>query len=144
MGKFSTTGIDDFAERFKRIEQGLKKEALTNILNAGGEIVKKSWEEQITLKNHIRSHAMIDNLKITQPVVEGYTAYVEIYPHGTDKHRINNAQKAYILNAGRRENAKGKGAITGDNFVRDAERKAKRPAIDAMQKALDEYIDGKG
>lgn len=144
MGKLSTTGIDDFAERFKRIEQGLKSEALTSILNAGGEVLKKSWENKIREKHHIRTGAMINSITITAPKVEGYTAYIEVYPTGTDRHRINNAQKAFILDKGRKPRKNGKGKIQGDHFVRDAERSVKQQALDAMQAKLDEYIAGKG
>ena len=144
MAKFTTDGLEDLMGKMRRMEAGLRGECLRSILNAGGTIIRDSWKGKIQEYHHVRTGAMLENVGITDMTVNGGTAYVEIYPFGTDSHRITNAQKAYILDRGRRPNKNGRGAIQGDKFVRAAEREAKNKAFEAMQQALNEYVARNG
>lgn len=144
MPKLSTDGIEDLENQLKRIETGLRGRAVQTALKAGGEVLVRAWQSEIET-SHPGTATMRDSVQMTEVRAEADGASIEVYPMGTDKrHRINNAQKAYILHYGRNQNKRGRKAIKGDKFVNKAERAAKDEAIAAMQTALNDFIAGKG
>lgn len=142
MPKLSTDGIEDLERKLQEIGQGLRGEAVARALKAGGEVLVRSWQNEIEAK-HPGTGTMKGAVAMTEIRYDGDGASIEVYPMGTDSHRITNAQKAYILHYGRNPNRRGKKAIKGDKFVSSAERAAKGEALAAMQAAFDEYIAGK-
>ena len=143
MARLSTDGLDDFENQIRKIEAGLRGEAITAMLTAGGEVLKRSWEDKIGEYHHVRTGAMQQSVGITPVRYDGDGAYVEVYPMGTDSHRVTNAQKAFILHHGRSPKRIGTKGIKGDKFVTKAERDATAAANAAMQQKLNEYIAGK-
>lgn len=143
MAKMVIIGIDEMEKKLEGISKGLRAEAIPKMLNAGAEVLERKWKDQIQEKGHVRTGAMMEHVSRTAVKIEPDGASIEVYPMGTDSHRINNAQKAFILHYGRNPNRRGRKAIKGDKFVNAAE-KAAKPEVDAaMQKALDEFIAGK-
>jgi hypothetical protein len=105
-------------------------------------VLEDAWRGEIEAKHHV-TYAMRDGVSMTDVTSGKDGLEISVYPHGTDTHRITNAQKAYILHYGRNQTKKGTKAIKGDKFVTEAEKTAKPQVYDAMQKALNEYIAGK-
>lgn len=144
MARMVNTGDAELETALGQLEQGLRGEAIPAMLNAGGEKLKEAWKTSITQHHHVRTGAMLEAVQITEPKIEPDGASVEVYPEGTDSHRVTNAQKAFILHYGRRPNGKGRKEIKGHKFVTQAEKTA-RPEVDAaMQAKLNEYVAGKG
>ena len=143
MARLSTDGIEDFEKKLERIKKGMRGEAIESMLNAGAEVMIRGWQDEISAKGHILTGAMIKSVDKT-PIRAGKDGlYIEVYPQGTDSHRINNAQKAFILHYGRKPDKLGKDELKGDKFVTAAEKASKEKAIEAMQAKLNEYIAGK-
>ena len=142
MARLRIDGLDDVEKKLENIAKGLRGEAVTRMLMAGGEVLRAAWVDEISA-NHHKTGAMESSVGITDVRTDSKGAYVSVYPMGTDSHRINNAQKAYILHHGRNPNKRGHTAIKGDRFVTKAERAAKESALAAMQQVLNEYVSGK-
>lgn len=143
MAKLKVTGLDELEAKLKAIEAGLRTEAETRMLKAGAQALVDEWGGTIEEHHHVKSHEMLRSVGMTD-VHQGKDGLeISVYPMGTDSHRITNAQKAFILHHGRRPNKNGRGEIKGDKFVTAAERKAKPKVYEAMQNALNEYINGK-
>lgn len=143
MARLSTDGIDELEKKLQAISAGLRGQAVTDMLNAGGEVLKEAWMNEIDAYHHVRTGAMKENVSVSPVHFDGAGGYVEVYPTGTDSHRITNAQKAYILHYGRAPKKTGTKGIKGDRFVTKAEREARARATEVMQQKLNEYIAGK-
>lgn len=144
MAKMSVIGLDEIEGKLRSIEQGLRGEAEDRILRAGAEVLAGGWQESILNHGHRVTGGMYDSVAATDIRHNGNGAEIAVYPQGTDKkHRINQAQKAYILHHGRAPTKRGTKAIKGDNFVTEAERSSNQKVHEAMQRALDDYIAGK-
>lgn len=143
MAKLTVTGIAELENRLKKLADGLRGEAEVKMLKAGAAVLADAWAGEIQERHHLTG-ALEGSIGMTEvkPGNDGMEIYV--YPQGTDGHRINNAQKAYILHHGRKPTNRGTKEIKGDRFVTAAEKKAKPQIYEAMQKALNEYIAGKG
>ena len=141
--KMSTEGIEDFENKLKRIERGLRGQAIAAALNAGADVLVKGWQDEID-GAHPGTGAMKGAVSKTPVRFDSDGGSIEVYPMGTDrKHKITHAQKAYILHYGRNPNKAGKKAIKGDKFVTKAERTVRAEAEAAMRKAFNEFVDGK-
>ena len=143
MAKLRIDGLDDVENQLQKLSKNLQGKAVVNMLKAGGEVLRAAWVEEINEYHHVRTGAMEKSVGVTNMQLDSNGVYVTVYPMGTDSHRINNAQKAYILHHGRNPNKRGHKAIKGDRFVTKAERAAKESALAAMQQVLNEYVSGK-
>lgn len=143
MAKLTVSGFDELENRLKAIEKGLRGEAEAKMLRAGAEVLVNAWRGSIEGHHHIRSSQMLNHVGMTDVKTGKDGLEISVYPMGTDSHRVNNAQKAYILHYGRQPTRKGTKGIKGDKFVTEAERAAKPQVYEAMQRALNEYIAGK-
>ena len=143
MAKLKVQGIEVVENRLEELSKDIQREIIPEMLKAGAEVMVRKWQDSIRSHHHIsnkgNSH-MVDAVKATEVRYETDGASIEVYPMGTDSHRINQAQKAYILHHGRHPTNKGTKGITGDKFVTEAEKAAKREIAEAMQTALDRAI----
>ena len=143
MAKLKVHGIEVVEERLESLSKDLQRDIIPRMLEAGAGVMVGKWQDSIRRHHHISqkgtSH-MVDAVKMTEVRYETDGASIEVYPMGTDSHRINQAQKAYILHHGRHPTNKGTKGITGDKFVTEAEKAAKREIAEAMQTALDRAI----
>jgi hypothetical protein len=141
--KMSTEGIEDIVNKLRRMERELRGKAIESALNAGADVLVRGWQNEIA-ESHPGTGAMEKAVAKTPVRYSGYVASIEVYPMGTDRtHKITHAQKAYILHYGRNPNKAGKKAIKGDKFVTKAEHAVRAEAEAAMQKAFNEFVDGK-
>lgn len=139
MARLTNTGIEIVERDLAKIEKGLRGEAIPAILNAGADVLVKSWKEEITNRHRKTSqrNMMRDAVAKTEIRFDGDGASIEVYPQGTDtEHRITNAAKAFILHHGR----EGKRKIKGDKFVTAAENSKAAEVSAAMKAALDKYV----
>ena len=143
MAKLTVSGFDELENRLKAIEKGLRGEAMQNMLYAGADVMINAWRGSIEGHHHIRSSQMLNSVGKTGVNVGRDGLEISVYPMGTDSHRVNNAQKAYILHYGRQPTKKGTEDTKADRFGTEAERAAKPQGCEAMQRALNEYIAGK-
>lgn len=143
MARLTTTGIELAEERLQQIEKSLRAEAIPKMLNAGADVLIRKWQDQIQGKGHVRTGEMLGHVEKTEVRIEPNGASIEVYPTGTDSHRVTNAQKAFILHYGRKPNKRGRKEIKGDKFVTQAEKAAKAEVDAAMQQALNEITAGK-
>ena len=130
-------------EKLVRLERDLKRRCIYDMMNAGADVLIESWKNVIQEKRHVRSEAMYRSVAKTDVMEEVDGASIEVYPMGTDKHRINNAQKAFILHYGREAKKNGRKGIKGDKFVNTAEKRSKERVAAVMQEVLNRYISGK-
>ena len=143
MAKITSDGIELLENELKEIEKGLRGECMTAMLNAGADVLVETWRQSIQSHGHVRTGAMYQAVGKTGILSTKDGMSIEVYPQGTDSHRITNAQKAFILNSGRQPNKRGKKGIKGDHFVTDAENAARDKVTAAMQAVLDRYVSGK-
>lgn len=139
MAKITSDGIELLENELKEIEKGLRGECMTAMLNAGADVLIETWRQSIQSHGHVRTGAMYQAVGKTGILSTKDGMSIEVYPQGTDSHRVTNAQKAYILHYGR----EGKRKIKGDHFVTDAETAAQQKVDAAMQAVMDAYISGK-
>lgn len=143
MAKLRTSGIDLVEDDLRRIERDLRSRAIPEILNAGADELIKAWKEEIDIKGHRRTGAMINAVGKTEVRYGANGCSIEVYPMGTDSHRVTNAQKAFILHYGRKATAKNTKKIEGDKFATEAENKAKEAVFRAMREAMARFVSGK-
>ena len=142
MAQIRNSGIDMVEEDLWMIMNGLRGKAIPAILNAGADVLIKGWKQQIGADHH-RTGAMENAVDKTAVRYGDDGASIEVYPMGTDNHRITNAQKAFILHYGRQPNNRGHKAIKGDKFVDKAEAAVLSEVEAAMLDAMDRFIAGK-
>lgn len=154
MGKMQTEGIDKLIHDMENAGDG-SGELAEDMLDAGAEVVVQEWKDGIEEAGHVDTGAMRDSVKATGPKNKLERV---IYPTGTDKKGVRNAEKAFVLNYGRskgstrlakkdprRKNTKGqRSSFLGDRFVDKIEEKAAASSQLAMQHVLDEYLRMKG
>lgn len=139
MAKITNDGIKLLENELKEIKKGLRGECMTVMLNAGADVLIENWRQSIQSHGHVKTGAMYQAVGKTEIQSTGDGMSIAVYPQGTDSHRVNNAQKAYILHYGR----EGKRKIKGDKFVTDAETATQQKVDAVMQAVMDQYISGK-
>lgn len=142
MAKLRTSGIDMVERDLDRIAKELHGKAIPAILNAGADELIKAWKDEIGARHH-RTGAMEAAVGKTEVKYDSKGAHIEVYPMGTDSHRVTNAQKAFILHHGRKPTKKGTKKIEGDKFATAAEKNAWEKVSAAMRAKLAEFISGK-
>lgn len=143
MARLITEGIKEMEDRLKNLEKSLQARIMPEMINAGADALIESWKDTIQEKGHVRTGAMLESVGKTAPMMSVDGIDIDVYPQGTDSHRITNAQKAFIIHYGREANRNGKKKITGDKFVTLAENRAREKVNAAMQAVLDKYVSGK-
>lgn len=142
MANLRTSGIDLVERDLDRIARDLHGKAIPAILNAGADELIKAWKDEIGARHH-KTGEMERAVGKTDVRYDSKGASIEVYPMGTDSHRVTNAQKAFILHHGRKPTSKGTKKIEGDKFATAAEKKAKEAVIAAMRAKMNEFISGK-
>lgn len=102
MAKFSVEGLDDIQEAMLRREQATI-EAVPEMLKAGGEVIKRAFQEETAKLNSTgrSTGALTASIKVSAVKERNGGQYVEIAPSGTDRHGVRNAEKGFVLNYGR-------------------------------------------
>lgn len=140
MARLEIDAADDFAKEVRTLARDLREKAIADMLNAGADVLVNLWQDKIEAKYHVVTGDMLDSVSKTKPILGATSASIEVYPMGTDSHRVKNATKAFVLHYGRG----GKAKITGDHFVDEIDAEAEAKCAAAMQAVLDRYTSGKG
>ena len=132
MARMDMSGLDEVARDMLRLGQESDK-ASKAMLQAGAEKVKAAWRESIESHGLVKTGDMLDSVGYKPPKSSGTAASVDIYPQGTDRKGVSNAEKAFI-------NHYGTSRRPGTRFVDEAEARANTTAIPAMEEVWDEFI----
>lgn len=136
MARFETSGLDDILLDMKRRGE-LSGPVADKMLMAGAEEDKQCWVDAITEADLIDKHDMINSVGFPrQPKTAGDIRQIDIYPQGTDRKGVRNAEKAFINHYG----ASGRPAT---HFVDKADEKAGPKVQAAYEKIWDEFLEGK-
>lgn len=95
-----TTGIDMLMDDLKKLARAVGGDLPDKMLDAGAKVAIEDWKEGIEAAGHVDTGAMRDSVGIARGTEKGLIR--EIYPQGTDCKGARNAEKAYVLNYGRK------------------------------------------
>ena len=144
MAKMTTSGIDDVFDVLKNLELLGDGEVIDEVLTAGSDEIKKAWQDEIQKQGFVDTGDMLNSVDSTRVTVN----VSEIYPQGTDRKGVRNAEKAFCLHYGvghgkraKRRKYKNKHTIKASHFVDNAEKNAEEKVVSAMQNALDKFVD---
>lgn len=142
MAKLYLEGITEIEAQLMSLQKDIGGDISKRVLQAGAWELVNGWKKTIRDNHHVsrldKEH-MVDAVE-WETFIRPEGSYATVYPRGTDSHRITHAQKAFILHYGRRPTKKGTKGITGDKFVRKAEKESAPKIMDAMQRALDRAV----
>lgn len=133
MARFETDGLDAMIEEMHRMQQLTGPVAIA-VLQAGAEGVKKAWRlaaEEHGLKD---TGDMIESIGFArEPEGAGDVKFIDIYPQGTDRKGVRNAQKAFILHYGTSK-------MDPTYWVDDADAYSADFAIPAMEEVWQQFL----
>ena len=124
-----TTGIDLLMDDLTKLANAVGGDLPDKMLDAGAEAAIEDWKEGIESAGHVDTGAMRDSVGIAPGTEKGLKR--EIYPQGTDRKGVRNAEKAYIQHYGRKSKK-------GDRFVDKINKKVKIDSYKAMSHVFDE------
>ena len=129
MARMEFSGTQEVMDALFRESERLERKA-TEMLGEAGKVVVKAWQDTIEDHGHVDTGDMRDSVRASAVKKNGEAYMTSIYPHGRDRKRQSNAEKAFVLHYGTSK-------IRGDHFVDDAEQRAENAAEEAMQKVWD-------
>lgn len=134
MARFNTSGLDGIIRDVARLGQA-GEEIGESMLLAGAEEVKKSWKQAAMRHGYWKTGDMINSVGYRRkPKNVGGVKIVDIYPQGTDRKGVRNAEKAFILHYG-------SSSINGTSWVDEADEDAGPKVQDAMEGIFNRYVN---
>ena len=139
--KIETTGIDEVLKQMGKMQQ-LTGDAAKAMLNAGGNVLQRTWIDEAERRKHRKSGKMIENIGFGKPKSKGGTLQVEVYPQGygnpqgKKKTRTRNSVKAFVLHHGRG----GKRPIKAEHWVDSIVAKATNESNQAMADVWGKFL----
>lgn len=125
MARMTYSGTEEIMDELFRESEKLERKA-TEMLGKAGEVVVKSWQDVIEEHGHVDTGDMKNSVRASKIKKNGDAYTSSIYPHGRDRKKQSNAEKAFVLHYGSSK-------IKGDHFVDDAEERAEDAAEAAME-----------
>lgn len=125
MARMQFSGTQEIMDALFAESEKLEKRA-TEMLGEAGQVVVKAWQDAIEDHGHVDTGDMKNSVRASAVKKNGEAYTSSIYPHGRDRKRQSNAEKAFVLHYGTSK-------ITGDHFVDDAEERAGEAAERAME-----------
>ncbi len=136
MARFDMTGVNEIVQEMQRMGQ-MVGEVAQQMVAAGAEEVVKSWQteaEQFT-RSGARAHGdMAKSVKAAGVVHTGDLVYDDIYPQGSDRKGVRNAEKAFILHYGKK-------GYPATYWVKKAEDAAEGPVQTRFEAIWDAFIN---
>lgn len=135
MADFNVVGMDELIEEIQRHQEAAET-AIPKMLNAGAEILKKA-QKQMAQKMKIRdSGDFIDSIGATPIKTDkDGNKFVYVYPQGTDRHGVRNAEVGFIAEYGTSK-------IKARPWMRTANEKSADEALNSMKQIWDEESKG--
>ena len=136
MAEFKTPDdvFKDITKSLEELGEDAGKKLRSEMLDTGAKIMVEEWKGAIKRHKHIDTGEMRDSVA---PRGSKAKSIREIYPQGTDKKGVRNAEKAFV-------NHYGTSSRKATHFVDDAEAEAEAPAVEAMANAWDTYFEQEG
>lgn len=125
------------AEGMDAALEKLGRDGIRRIVMAGAEAAGRQMQEEIGAYHHVRTGTMMREVAPGQLHEDLGSAWVNVYPQGSDSRGVSNALKAYVINYGygRRRTKK-----TGDKFITGNKKKTEQVVGNAMQAESDRLI----
>jgi HK97 gp10 family phage protein len=103
MAKFNVVGLDDLQDALLKQDK-IAMEAVPEMLKAGGEVLKKAQQNEITttFKSNRSTGDLAKSIVVSKIKEKDGGKSVEIYPDGKDRHGVRNATKGFVLQYGRK------------------------------------------
>ena len=125
MARMEFSGTEEMMDALFAESEKLEKRA-TEMLGKAGEVVVKAWQDVIEEHGHVDTGDMKNSVRASKVKKTGDAYTSSIYPHGRDRKKQSNAEKAFVLHYGTSR-------IRGDHFVDDAEERAGDAAEAVME-----------
>ena len=125
MARMEFSGVEEVMNQLFAESERLKRKA-TEMLGEAGQVVVKAWQDAIEDHGHVDTGDMKNSVRASAVKKTGEAYTSSIYPHGRDRKKQSNAEKAFVLHYGTSR-------IRGDHFVDDAEERASEAAERAME-----------
>ena len=129
MANMTFSGTQEIMDQLFAESERLERKA-TEMLGEAGKVVVKAWQDVIEEHGHVDTGDMRDSVRASAVKKNGDAYTSSIYPHGKDRKRQGNAEKAFVLHYGTSR-------IKGDRFVDEAEERAGDAAEQVMQDVWD-------
>ena len=129
MARMEFSGTQEVMDALFKESERLERKA-TEMLGEAGKVVVQAWQDAIEAHGHVQTGDMKNSVRASAVKKTGEAYTSSIYPHGRDRKRQSNAEKAFILHYGSSK-------IRGDHFVDDAEEKADEAVEQVMQNVWD-------
>ena len=134
MARFIMIGLDDVIRDMARMGEK-SGDAAKAMLFAGAEKVKSAWRSAVESHGLVDTGDMLESIGYARKTKEiGDALSIDIYPQGTDRKGVRNAEKAFILHYGT-------SSRPGTRFVDDADRMSEAEAIPAMEAVWGQFIE---
>lgn len=133
-------------EELERQLGSLDRDVVKNIVMAGADAAAKEMRRDTEEYRHVATGSMNGNIGPGTFHEDVGSAWVNVYPQGSDSRGVSNAMKAYVINYGlgkRPNTVRSGGKIrnrTGDKFITKNERRMEQAVGDAMQAESDRRI----
>ena len=135
MAQFTTEGIDSIADEMAWLGEAAGETA-DEMLLAGAEEVKRAWQETAERHGYRDSGDMIESIGYAKaPKALDSGKMIDIYPKGTDRKSVRNAEKAYLLHYGTSH-------IQGSHWIDEAEQKALPAVQQVFEDIWDKHLKG--
>jgi len=125
MARMEFSGVEEVMNQLFAESERLERKA-TEMLGEAGQVVVKAWQDAIGDHGHVDTGDMKNSVRASAVKKTGEAYTSSIYPHGRDRKKQSNAEKAFVLHYGTSR-------IRGDHFVDDAEERASEAAERAME-----------
>ena len=100
MARFDTSGLDDLIREMERLGEA-SGEIAEDMVTAAVEEIRDAWKESAEENNLRDSGDMIESIGFPQPMQRiGDVLYRDVYPQGTDRKGVRNAEKAFLAHYG--------------------------------------------
>lgn len=134
MARFSTDGLDSIIDDLKAIGE-LSGEMADEMLLAGAEEVKQAWRRAAKMHGHFDTGDMFNSINYSsKPKLVSDIKMIDIYPQGTDRKKVRNAEKAFILHYGTSKRPGSHWIDTADDLSAEPVEKAMREIYEQKMK----------
>lgn len=129
MARMEFSGTQEIMDELFKESERLERKA-TEMLGEAGKAVVKAWQDVIMERGHVLTGDMKNSVRASAVKKNGEAYTTSIYPHGRDRKRQSNAEKAFVLHYGTSK-------LHGDHFVDEAEERSEEAAESVMQEIWD-------
>lgn len=133
MAKCEFSGTEELEAKLGSMDRDM----IRSIVMAGAEALKKEDQAIIGAYRHVKTGSMQKSVAPGKYHEDLNSAWVEVYPQGSDGRGVSNAKKAFVINygyGGRRTKK------TGDKFITGNTKRMEQGVFAAMQAESDRRI----